>query len=425
MAQMPDLSEVSAEPLEMTPTRIANQQLNLDEYWDGAVRLHSRPLALFVELTQNCNLRCPMCRYGDKYRADWNMSEELYDRIAEELFPTALLVDMRGWGESTMLPHFAQFVAKATAHRVQLRLVTNGQSNRREAWDLMMRAHGMVTISCDAADPELYAKLREGGTIGRLERTVATIVAARDRYGAPRDNVHFNVVVSRDNLHDLVNIVALAGRLDVPRIVLNPLVTSFSDTSHLRYDLDATTAAYAAAAAAGRERGVTVQLGAAPDPSLAVPELVRQPPCIHPWSYAYVRYNGGVGFCDHMIGSDRFAIGSLADGSFEDIWNSEDWVELRRAHIANRIPDRFSPCRYSYAQRYTEFEHLVHEDRAAGIVSTETRDALTEWRDPALVPAVPWTPDMADDTFERASNGVLIPEEYLMRRVSADRPARR
>ncbi|GGS45066.1 radical SAM protein [Actinokineospora fastidiosa] len=387
-----ELLDIPVAPFELTERRRRNQELNIAEYRDRAVRLESRPLALFVELTQNCNLSCPMCRFGEKYQKEWNMTEELYERLADELFPSVHLVDIRGWGESTMLPLFGRHVARALSYRVKLRLVTNGQINRPPVWDMMMRAHGLVTISVDAADPELFTKLRGGGTIPRLERTLAELVSARDRHGVPRDHLSFNTVASLDNLHDLANVVSLAARMDVPTVVIHPMVASLDDPSHLRHDLDRTQEAYAAAAERGRREGVVVQLGAAPDPSLAIPEMVRRPACMHPWSYAYVRYDGSVGFCDHLLGSDDYTLGNLRDSTFEEIWNGERWQRLRQAHTTGDIPDQFAPCRYTYAQRYIDFEYLVHPDREAGLVSNQTHREVTFRRDPREAPSVPWVP---------------------------------
>lgn len=373
-----------------TSARAENRALNYAEYEQRAVRLASRPLAIFLELTQNCNLSCPMCRFGEKYNPAWNMPVDMFTQIAEELFGTAILVDLRGWGESTILKDFDRFIDIALRYRPQFRLVTNAQVNRPDIWDTLMSAHSAITVSCDAADPDLFEKLRRGGTIARLRTTVREIVAARDRYGAPRDNVQFNTVVSRDNLDDLPALVDLASDLDVPLVVLHPLVAPLDDPAHLRGDLSGTERAYAKAAQRARERGIVVQLGAAPDPSLAHVDRVRQPPCMHPWSYAYVNYNGGVGFCDHLIGDPALVLGSLRQNSFEEIWNGDAWAELRASHITGQLADRFAPCRYSYAQRYIDFEHRVHPERERLIVSTERDLALTARRDPAVVKAVPW-----------------------------------
>lgn len=415
-----DLFKVEAGPLELTELRRQNQELNIQEYERRETVLKSRPLALFIELTQNCNLRCPMCRYGEKYRPELNMPVEMYERVAEELFPSAYLVDLRGWGESTMLPYFGRIVADTLSYRVQLRLVTNGQINRPGVWDIMMRAHGIVAVSCDAADPDLFAILRAGGTVERLKKTVRTIVAARDRHGAPRESVHFNTCASRDNLHDLPRLVEMAAELGVARVVIHPLVSHLNDPSHLRHDLDGAADAYEKTVARGRTEGVVVQIGAAPDTPLAIPDLVRRPPCIHPWSYAYVSYDGGVGFCDHMIGSKRWALGSIIGHSFEEIWNGPGWTGIRQAHLTGDIPDQFAPCRYSYANRYIDFEHVVYPHLADRMLTSEQDRPVTYRRDPELVPSAVWIPEHAGGDAVRFEGGALVPQEFVTVRPGLD-----
>lgn len=77
-----------------------------------------------------------MCRFGEKYDPALNMDEQMSDRLAAELFPYAHLVDLRGWGESTMLSRFGDMVLRALEHRVRIRVVTNGQINRPAVWVL-------------------------------------------------------------------------------------------------------------------------------------------------------------------------------------------------------------------------------------------------------------------------------------------------
>ena len=93
----------------MTPARTQNQSLNIAEFNSGATVLESLPLVLILELTQNCNLSCPMCRQGSGYRKEWDMSPSIFDKIAEELFSKAMIIDLRGYGESTLFRDFPRY----------------------------------------------------------------------------------------------------------------------------------------------------------------------------------------------------------------------------------------------------------------------------------------------------------------------------
>ncbi|WP_052915622.1 radical SAM protein [Mycobacterium haemophilum] len=359
----------------MTPRRSENQRLNIEEFNGRVVELRSKPLALFVELTQNCNLQCPSCRSADKFRPDWNMPTSIFDQIADELFDTALVVDLRGWGESTIVKSFSKAAHRVMDSGARLRLVTNGQVNKPEVWDRMMATGSLLVLSCDAASPELFATLRSGGTLERLMTTAREVVRLRDQHGVPRDLVSLYVVVSGPNITELTDIVVLADRLGIAHVTFAPIQISVDHPWNLGHHIDAIQRSLDAASEQARKRDIRLQLASSLDVTLNLNDDVKKM-CMHPWSYAYISYEGRVGFCDHLIGMSKYTFGSLIDSSFSSIWNSAGFQRLRYEHATLSLSDDFSPCRWCYRQRYVDFEHLVHPSYAAHIVATDTRAAL-------------------------------------------------
>jgi MoaA/NifB/PqqE/SkfB family radical SAM enzyme len=362
----------------MTPARTANQRQNIEEFDQRRTRLSSRPLALFVELTQNCNLRCASCRSATTFRADWNMTDALFERVADELFSTALLVDLRGWGESTILKGFPRAADRVLDSGARLRLVTNGQVNLPRVWDRMMATGSLLVLSCDAATPGLFSTLRTGGTLQRLTATAREAVALRERHGAREDLISLYVVVSRPNLGELAGIVELAASLGVRRVSLGPIQIGRDHPWNLRHDLDGVRQALDAAAERARLLDVQLHLASAMDVTLALDDGLTSL-CTHPWAYAYISHGGGVGFCDHLIGMEKYTFGLLRDLTFEEIWNGEGFQNLRERHVGQALGERFSACRWCYRQRYVDFEHLTHPALAQHVVSTATRTRL--WAD--------------------------------------------
>ena len=59
------------------------------------------PRAIYLELTDRCNLTCPMCRTG-KIKGD-GLPLRLFREIAEELFPHAVYVDLEARREHNPL----------------------------------------------------------------------------------------------------------------------------------------------------------------------------------------------------------------------------------------------------------------------------------------------------------------------------------
>jgi len=81
--------------------------LNYGEKW-LKVRVPDYPKALYIELTNRCNLKCKMCR--SEGTAGHDMGRELFLYIVNTLFPHAAFVDFRGCGESTILPDLIDLV---------------------------------------------------------------------------------------------------------------------------------------------------------------------------------------------------------------------------------------------------------------------------------------------------------------------------
>ena len=143
-------------------TREENRQLNADEYEHSLTVLRSHPQFLVVEMTRGCNLRCPMCRTDVIATAQSRMDAANFDQIAAELFPAANLVDLRGWGESLILPDITEIVARTASAGCRIRFVSNLSFRRRDVLDCLPQYRAMLACSLDAAVAEVLVRLRKG-----------------------------------------------------------------------------------------------------------------------------------------------------------------------------------------------------------------------------------------------------------------------
>src|SRR5688572_2768627 len=119
------MPEAGVRSLAYAGEKQANAEISAAEYSGGALRLRSMPRIVFVELTRFCNLFCPMCREPGSVGREQTMTRNLFERIAEELFPTAEIVDLRGWGESLIMSEFEDRLGSARDYGCEIRVVTN------------------------------------------------------------------------------------------------------------------------------------------------------------------------------------------------------------------------------------------------------------------------------------------------------------
>ncbi|MFI1735825.1 radical SAM/SPASM domain-containing protein [Streptomyces acidicola] len=339
-------------------TREANRAQNLKEFEEGRTKLRSRPRVLFVELTENCNFSCPMCRSGGPFDRSKNMSVELFERIAAELFPTAEIVDLRGWGESTILRRFPEFVDKTLSYGCRVRLVTNLSVPNERLWRHLVRNRALIAVSFDAAEEATFESLRHGAKFRTILRNLEILADEARVSGVGTDNIHLNVVVQAQALGELSQIVTLAGRLGF-RVHLNPVTLDHDDPENLRFHRDQLAEALAEAATVAEETGTEVRFDTALGEDWALTEHTAKT-CTHPWMYCYFNYAGRVGFCDHLIGQpgESYLLGDLTTTSFEEIWNGPSYQQLRAEHAAweQGISSRFEECNWCYRNRYVDFD---------------------------------------------------------------------
>ena len=365
----------------MTDLRQRNHALNLHEFHAGALLLESYPTVIFVELTQNCNLNCTMCRSAGANSASLNMEDELFDEIAQQLFPTAMVVDLRGWGESTVRPDFEKKVQKTIDYGPRIRLVTNALSLRQSTWRLLMNFGSQVTVSVDAVVQNTANQLNRGCLV-RLKKSLEHGANAAAAVAAVDPTINFNTVVSSQNILEIPAIVAMATEFGVRRVTLFPVVAPRGSQLHIERKRSVIGRVLADAAHVAREGNVELRIGASLDEEYVnVAALPTR--CLHPWSYAYISHTGAVGYCDHLIGHEALTLERLSGGSFTAIWNNSSFQALRtehRRHLHQATPVNrigcgvFKHCNWCYRRRYVDFEDEIHPTSFERVVGTSGHD---------------------------------------------------
>jgi len=353
-----------------TSAREANRSLNLTEYREGAIKLNSRPRFLIIELTQTCNLRCPMCRQDQSATAGRNMTAKLFEQVAKELFTLAEMVDLRGWGESLILPDIISRIETTAHYGVKIRFVSNLSFNRPEVLHTVAQYGCYVAVSVDAADKELFRILRGGAKLEQVASNLDLLANEYCKRFGNTDRLHITTTVQGPALQDLPNIIDFAAAHGVTEVRLFTVTVEPGSPLEIDSRRAEVDCALRETVSRAKRRGVRLtagtRLGSMPENSPDVPA------CIHPWAYAYVSYAGAVGFCDHLIGiaGEPFHIGHLKSSTFDEIWNGEAWQALRQEHLGKRNPNapRFKECAWCYTNRYIDFEHYFDPNAEQRII---------------------------------------------------------
>jgi len=166
------------------------------------------PAKLFVETTTRCNLGCQMCvkQSAGCDLPEGDMTPETFAALAPA-FPHLNALILNGIGEPLLNPHLETFIRMARAAMPETGWIgfqSNGLllTNLR-AVALVDAGLDRICLSIDAASPELFQTLREGGDLADVERALAVMRHAKRLCGRPEVAVGIEYVVMRRNLDEL------------------------------------------------------------------------------------------------------------------------------------------------------------------------------------------------------------------------------
>lgn len=322
------------------------------------VIVSSMPQYVFVELTRNCNMKCTMCRPNNIFKKENEMNDEILDKIEKQILPYAKVVDLRGWGESTLDNRLLPLIKKLTKQGKIVSLYTNFQARDKEYWKELLETNLFLAISLRSANKEHYEEMMINASYEKLIDHLSII--------PKENNVYFTVVVGDENINDLCDIIKLAKKYNVKEIQLNPL-------SYFRkgmdYPINGITKEYQGKAkevfkkASLLAKELNIKLLVCADLFSSSSQKCFGT-CIHPWYYCYIRKDGGIGFCNHLLCTEETIMGNLSNSDFKDIWNNEKYQQIRKYHIDrnfNVLRSQTIDCDWCYENRYADMEHLVYD----------------------------------------------------------------
>lgn len=334
--------------------RTNNSKTNSYEYENNYTILESRPRMLFLELTRNCNLYCSMCRPYNLYRNDWVMSEKTLLKIKQQLLPYVEVIDLRGFGESSMDKRLVDLAKEFNLNGVKTRLYTNLCTQTKEYWKNLINTNISLAISIETSDPIKYSKIRRGGNFKVMRDNLISIMDT-----SPETIPYFSVVLSNNNYKDIIGLIDFAAEVGIKLIELNPISKSNKNEKLPKYGFEKTQnnihnelikiSDYSI------HKGINVNIAA----NCFNENNLKNKKCIHPWSYVCVRYDGEIGFCDHLIRDDASMFGNINEYSFMEIWNNTKYQKLRKEHINEdflKLNNLGLECSWCKNNRYANFE---------------------------------------------------------------------
>jgi radical SAM protein with 4Fe4S-binding SPASM domain len=280
-----------------------NRGLAAADHAAGRTAARARPTHLKLELTNFCNLECPMCPHPQMRREVGYMDPALFRRVIDQALPELEFVYLHHLGESLFHPRIGELVRHVRDRGVPSGLSTNATFlDQRRARALVDNGLDFLVVSLDAATAHTYAQMRTGGDFASTVANVRELLALRT--------------------HTIVSVQLI--------------VTDWNRDEARRF------------AAEWRDSGAHVMLKEPRDWAglVRVPGCAQKSPqgrCALPWTELTVLWDGAVVPCANFWERD-FTVGDLSRQSLDEVWNGPAMRALRDSHAAGTL-DEIPVCR--------------------------------------------------------------------------------
>jgi radical SAM protein with 4Fe4S-binding SPASM domain len=274
------------------------------------------PVSVSVELTNNCNLKCPQCLSGSgaMTRNRGFMKFELFDKIVGELEPWLFNTNLYFQGESMLHPDFFIFLQRV--QNTHTTISTNGHYLTDEnAEKLVKSTLNKLIISLDGLDQETYSIYRKEGNFNKVFDGIKRVSEAKKRFRS-KIQIEVQVLVNSFNEIQTPEFKKFAKELNILLKMKSMYISDPKEIDHWlprqsmlsRYKM---------------KNGEYVIKNSMPDR------------CLRLWFNPVITWDGKVVPCCFDKNAEHI-LGDLTRNSFREIWNGPEYTLFRKNLFLNR-----------------------------------------------------------------------------------------
>ncbi|MDP6546958.1 MAG: radical SAM protein [Phycisphaerae bacterium] len=198
----------------------------IEESPGAAARGATLPRKLYIELTTDCNMSCPMCIRHSWEAPGGTMSDETFEAILTQLgeMPSIRTVNFSGFGEPMTHPKFFEFAARAHQAGLTVEAITNGLSLDSETIDQLIDLPlDRLVVSIDSLS-EPTGVMLHSGSFASVSESLRILYRRRLLRGAAGPEVDIEFVATKRNIHELPQLRRMALVLGFSRIMVTNLI---------------------------------------------------------------------------------------------------------------------------------------------------------------------------------------------------------
>jgi radical SAM protein with 4Fe4S-binding SPASM domain len=203
--------------------------------------VRGHPYILFIDPTNVCNLRCPLCPTGtgDLGRRAGMLKYECFTQIIDRFAPYAYEVNLYNWGEPLLNKDIFKMIEYAHDKNLMPGMSTNLNTVRETDIDNLARSSlEYLTVSLDGVTQETYAHYRRQGDLQLVMDNLRKLLELRRQLKRKTPFVEWQFIVMKHNLHQIEEARRIAREIGVDLLRFIPVGLPFEvkNTGALRQE---------------------------------------------------------------------------------------------------------------------------------------------------------------------------------------------
>jgi radical SAM protein with 4Fe4S-binding SPASM domain len=279
------------------------------------------PVALAIEPTTSCNLRCPECPSGLRSftRPTGMLETKLFENVITELKDALMYLTFYFQGEPYLHKDFLEMVKFASNNGIYTSTSTNAHYlNYENAKATIKSGLDRVIISLDGTTQDTYQQYRIGGSLDKVIEGTKNLIAAKRELNSSTPHIIFQFLVVKPNEHQIAEAKDLSKTLGVDEIRFKTAqIYDYENGSGLIPGNDK-YARYKK----NRQGKYEIKN-----------KLLNH--CWKMWHSAVITWDGLVVPCCFDKDAE-YRMGNVSKNSFKDVWMSEKYLSFRKQLIGSR-----------------------------------------------------------------------------------------
>jgi len=294
------------------------------------------PLSVELHLTDICNLRCAWCTDVELRKNLASLPLAAVEALFREFAQHQVGVTIEGGGEPTVYKHFADVVALATRHKLDIGLITNGI----RPLTALANEFKWIRISMDASSPAEYFAEKGVQRYDKVRANIAALGAVPDK----RFLLGIGYVMTSRNTGRLLEFIEDMDEAGVDYIYLRPVeeMPEISPDLAMLYELKSH---WETREAEHRRIKVLMNLDD------RIQKSNENLPCIAHALSCVIQADGNVAMCEKRR-HDPVVFGNITEQNFTEIWRGSLRKDVSRRLLDPRAQQGCEVCRITKFNRY-------------------------------------------------------------------------